>query len=120
MNIKKAAIISSAIFGIVHIMNIVHSPVIETLALLVFAFGFGILFAAIYVRSANLWAVALLHGFFNFAAGAANILMPADVIAPNGIAEEIATQIPLVVVAILAACFGIFLLRRKKIAEGWH
>jgi len=116
-NVKKAALISSAIFGVIHLMNVIHAPIIDTLALVVFAFGFGILFAAIYTRCKNLWAVVLLHGIFNFATGAANILTPIEVIAANGITEEITAQMPLVIVAILAACLGMFLIRSKKMSS---
>ena len=117
MNIKKAAIISSAIFGVIHLLNMIHAPVIDTLALVIFAFGFGVLFAAIYVRCKNLWAVVLLHAFFNFATGAANILTPVEAIPANGVAEAIAAQLPLIIVAILAACLGLFMVREKKIHE---
>ena len=97
-SIKKAAIVSSAIFGVVHLVNMIHAPAIDTFALVLFAFGFGILFAAIYIRCKNIWAVVFLHGFFNFSTGAGNILAPIDVIAASGIAERIIAQIPLVVV----------------------
>ena len=114
-SVKKAAIASSAIFGIVHLVNMIHAPAIDTYALVLFAFGFGILFAAIYVRCKNIWTVVILHGFFNFSTGAGNILAPIDVIAASGIAERIIAQIPLVVVSILAACLGMFMMRKKKI-----
>ena len=114
-SIQKAALMSSAIFGVIHLINMVRAPIIETFALVIFAFGFGVLFAAIYVRCENLWAVVLLHAFFNFVTGAANILTPIELISANGAAEMIVAQIPLIVVAMLAACLGMFFIRRKKI-----
>ena len=113
-NVKKTVFISSFIFGIIHLINLIHQPIISTLVQVVYAFAFGVLFAAIYVRCKNIWVVVLLHGFWNFCVSAApQVLTPPDVIAENGIAA----QIPLFVLSAFTVCLGLFLIRKKKITD---
>jgi membrane protease YdiL (CAAX protease family) len=119
-NVKQTVFISSAIFGVIHMINIIHQPIIGTLVQVVYAFAFGVLLTAVYVRCKNIWAVVILHGFFNFATGAANILTPLDnigVSSVSGIAAEIIAAIPVLVLSIFTVCLGMILIRKKKIAH---
>ena len=109
-NVKKAVFISSFIFGIAHLLNLFYAPVISVLVQVVYAFAFGVLFAALYVRSGNIWAIVLLHGFVNFCNDAARVLTPPDVIPESGILQ----QIPNLILALIAICIGMFLIRKKK------
>lgn len=70
-----AIIISSLLFSCMHLSNIfagvsVTGAIIQAIATV----PMGMLFAAIYLRSRNIWAVAFLHGFIDIAASTAIIL----------------------------------------------
>jgi membrane protease YdiL (CAAX protease family) len=119
-SVKKAVFISSAIFGIVHLIALIYQPVIETLMLVVDAFAAGVLLAAIYVRCKNIWSCVFIHAFYNIAVSAASILTPPDNVvteSAGGIIEELAAYIPVFIVSILSVCLGLFLIRKKKTAD---
>lgn len=63
-SVKKAVIVSSILFGICHLMNVLGgaSPV-ETILQICFAFAYGIVFALIFVISKSIWPCILLHAF---------------------------------------------------------
>lgn len=62
--------ISSLIFGVAHLCNLVESPQLinATLSQVLYASFIGIFFASVYLRCGNIWAVIVLHGFIDFAA----------------------------------------------------
>jgi len=112
-NMVKAVFISSAVFGVVHLLNLFYQPVLSTVMQVVYAFSFGTLFAAIYVRCGNIWAVVLLHGFFNFCSGSSSqVLTPPEIIVEGGIAD----QMPVFVLSAFTVCLAMFLIRKKKTA----
>jgi len=65
----KAVIWSSLIFGLAHLVNLFGAPdmVIATISQVIYATFLGIFFAAIYIRTRNIWVVASLHALFNWA-----------------------------------------------------
>ena len=65
--ITRAVVLSSVLFGAVHITNWLNYPQLfwTTLSHMVYATFFGVLIAAAYLRSRNLWAVSLLHAIFD-------------------------------------------------------
>lgn len=66
--IWKAALISSLLFGLVHLQNMLGADAVSTLVQVVFAFCFGLLLVSIYFRTGNLWIPILLHAGWDFAA----------------------------------------------------
>ena len=68
--IYLSAILSSLVFGIMHLMNLIWSPslIISTMCLVIYATFAGFLFCVIYYRSKNLISCMLLHGIFDFTA----------------------------------------------------
>ena len=108
--VHAAVLLSSAVFGVGHFVNLLGQSFAETAVQVLFAFGGGVLFAAVYVRCKTVWAGVLLHGFFNFAEYAAETLAPVE----N--ADEkmmVAFEITFAIVAII---IGLFLIRKKKAA----
>ena len=76
----KACMISAAIFGIVHISNAFFGAgILPTVAQVIMATAAGIFFAAIYLRTKNLLAPILLHGFFNFCSQIYHAIVSRDV-----------------------------------------
>lgn len=61
-------VLSSLVFGAMHITNILAGQgVVETIMQIIQATSLGVLLGSIYYRSKNIWAVAFLHGFYDFA-----------------------------------------------------
>lgn len=60
--ILKSVLTTSVLFGVVHLGNLVQAPLGPTLFQVVYATIFGLLFAAAYLRTKNLWPCVVLHG----------------------------------------------------------
>lgn len=59
--------LSSVVFGLVHILNIlVGGDVFSVLIQVLFAVGIGMLFGAVYLRTGNLWATIIAHTGMDF------------------------------------------------------
>lgn len=66
----KASIISSCIFGVIHLLNLIHTnDYIGTFAQVIYATFLGVLFSAIYYKTKNLWSVVFLHSILNISSG---------------------------------------------------
>ena len=67
--VYAAVLASSILFGLWHLINLVSCPwlIVSTGIQVVYASFIGIYFAAIYLRTNNLWTVILLHSLFDFA-----------------------------------------------------
>lgn len=111
--IVKSIILSSLIFGLGHLANLVMFPnlVIRTASQIIYASLNGILFASIYVRCKNIWAVAILHAVYDWLVKVSEIYhpvtipsAPVDISALSGIIN--------VIFAIPFALVGFFLLRK--------
>jgi len=111
-NYHVAVFVSSAIFGVGHFTNLIGGASLdETLSQVLYAFAFGVLICAIYVRCKNIWVVVLLHAFFDFVAFAPDILTHAyaskiDWSGTNAL-------IMIVVASVVAICLGLFLIRKS-------
>jgi len=106
-----AVLLSSAVFGVVHFVNLVNTSFAETAMDVLFAFGFGVLTAAVYARCKTVWPGVLLHGLYNFAGYAAVNLAFTET------TYEKTLVIINVVQAVASICIGLFLIRKKKMAE---
>ena len=110
-NVHVAVLLSSAVFGVVHFVNLINSSFAETAMQVLFASSFGVLLAAIYARCKTVWPGVLLHGLYNFAAYAAGNL---------AFAENVDINIYIVITAVqivASICIGLFLIRKKKMNE---
>lgn len=66
----KAALISSTLFGSLHLFNLLESPdlIFATISQFIYAILFGIFFCGIYVKTKNLWTVVLTHAIVDLIA----------------------------------------------------
>lgn len=65
-----AALISSCLFGVVHLLNLTHSnDYIGTITQVMYAMFLGMLFAAIYYVTKNIWSVIFLHSALDISSG---------------------------------------------------
>lgn len=116
--IKKSVLCSSVIFGVLHIGNLFSGAgLIVTLIQVVYATVLGILFAAIYVRTRNIWAVALVHCLVDFSAFIITMFtvpQPNPVEPEAGAGSSLAFLLILLGSVIFIAWFAMFLIRKKK------
>ena len=110
-NVHAAVLLSSAVFGVVHFVNLVNQSFVDTVLQVLFAFGGGVFFAAVYARCKTVWVGVVLHGLTNFADYAAKVLTPSKIVNENLI------TILMTVYTVALLCVGLFLIRKKKMAE---
>ncbi len=76
----KAALISSIVFGAVHLINLANgfsvSNIIYTLSQIFFATMYGMFFAALMFKTKSLWFCALFHGMIDLAANITYLFVP--------------------------------------------
>ncbi len=59
-------VLSSLIFGLMHITNLASQTLLETLLQIVNATAVGVLLGSIYYKTKNIWGVIFLHAFYDF------------------------------------------------------
>lgn len=66
-NKMVAIMISSVLFGIVHLLNLFSEPqmLVSTIDQVFYSIFIGVFFAAIYLRTNNIWLVAFYHFLYN-------------------------------------------------------
>ena len=111
--IIKSVILSSLIFGLGHLVNLFWQPtlIIGTVTQVIYTFLIGILFASIYLRCKNIWAVVILHAIFDWLCMVSGIYHTASssvVPVDNSIVSMLITSMLYIPFALL----GFFLLRK--------
>lgn len=71
----KSVLWSSVIFGVLHIGNIFSSPV-STVFQILYATGLGMVFAAAFIRTRNLWSCIAVHGLVDFFGSLSRLYVP--------------------------------------------
>ncbi len=68
-NVLRSILLSSVIFGIVHITNVfvTNQNLFETILQCLNAIACGFLLGCIYYKTKNIWSVIFLHAFYDFA-----------------------------------------------------
>ncbi len=67
--VYKAVLVSSAIFGLAHLANLVlgRRDLVSTSAQITYAFFFGVFFAALVLRNRSIWPAIFCHFLFDWA-----------------------------------------------------
>ena len=69
----KAVIISSVLFGLSHLLNVMGGAgLAETLLQMAFAFTYGVVMAFVILRTKSIWPCILLHAFHDFCGSITN------------------------------------------------
>lgn len=115
--ILKSVLLSSLIFGLGHLANLFgYSTPIRTLTQVIYTSLNGILFASVYLRCKNIWAVAILHAGYDWLQLVPSIFVP--VVAP---ATQVDTSVSSMLVTGLLyvpfALVGFFLLRKVYVED---
>lgn len=109
----KACLISGAIFGGGHLINMLSSAPFGVLMQCVFAASLGLLLAAIYFRTGNLWVVVFMHTLMDVSA-----LWDSGIYGTTNASETISGYNLTQLYAVLFYGLPVlFLLRKKKIGE---
>lgn len=113
-------LLSSFIFGIMHISNIWigGQQVFETIAQVIQATGMGFLLGAIYYRTKNIWSVAFIHAYWDFAIFLNDIqyLKDCSTLDPTN-KMLIYTFISTLILTAIYSIAAIYLLRKTKYKE---
>lgn len=101
-------ILSAIPFSLIHFMNISVNGVPVTLLQVAYAIGFGMIFAAVYLRTGNLFSCVLVHG-----------LVDVTAYLFEGGSTEVNMASIIILLAITAVCivYSLFLLKKKDEIE---
>ena len=109
---RMAVLVSSAIFGAAHITQFISAPgrPFGTAVSIVLGFAAGVLFAAVYLRSKNIWAVFFLHTIFDWLSN-----VPPVLLRPTVELTDISLSGAIIEIVLAAAFFfiGMFLMRKR-------
>ena len=111
--IWKACVLSGVLFGCAHLVNVLASAPLGVLMQCAFAAGLGVLYAAIYFRTGNLWVTVFLHAGMDITSMLVGGLYGTETVA-SAVSQYDATMLFSVLVYVLPA---LVLLRKKKIGE---
>ncbi len=112
----KALIISGLIFGLLHTSNLSALNPSFVVGQIISAIGAGILYGAIYFRTGNIWIIALAHGLNDIMATASIWMGGVDSLSAITSLGDDFSAFP-VVIAVIEALIGVFLLRKKRFGE---
>ena len=110
-------ILSSFVFGFMHITNALNTTqgLFETFMQIFQALASGFLFGSIYYKTKNIWSVAFIHGFFDFALMVSSVNVLKDCV--NSYTDSSAVIVSAVSSLFIMAFYifiGLFALSSKK------
>lgn len=117
--ILAACGVSGIIFGLMHLVNLAYQPAASVAAQVVSAAFAGVLLAAIYFRSGNIWATVILHALYDMAGSLSSLLqITSSEAAPvdEATAQALSLFAPMAFGLVLG-CIALFLLRKGKIGQ---
>jgi len=117
--ILRVVIISSLIFGLGHVINLIIFPtlIIRTISQILYASLHGILYASIYLRTKNIWALILLHAVYDWMVLATGLLQPVNSTSKAIVDISIVSGLINVLFALPFALYGFFLLRKVWVKD---
>lgn len=118
-----AALIPAVLFGLIHVANVfVGAPLDVSIFQAVYAFGVGVLFSAVYLRTGNLWVPIIMHTIADFVAFCHASMMEGMGVLSGSLVLDLPTVYMLIVIVIVIA-FGLYYIRPAKhdeILELWE
>ena len=113
-----AILLSGFIFGAVHLTNILAGQDILTTIMQVFqTMAIGVLLGTVYFISKNIWALAFLHGFYDFAV----LLSDVNYIKDCGLGDHVTMNVAITTIvastllSIIYIIYAIYLFRKSNI-----
>ena len=122
-NILPIVIVSALIFGVLHLFNaFMGAPLDITIFQFVVTFGMGILFAAVYLRTGNLWIPIILHSLNDIVAFCCTSAISSHGVIQTGFVFNWLNIIT-IIVSIICIVLGLYYVRSTKhdeILEIWE
>ncbi|MBN1935090.1 MAG: CPBP family intramembrane metalloprotease [Anaerolineae bacterium] len=116
--IYQAVLVSSALFGVAHIINLIigRLPLLANLTQVVYAFFFAVIFAACVLRNNSIWPMAVMHAAFDFGGKLREIAIGggSQIAVTNSTVQEAASTI---IITLFLFLYGIFILRKVAPCE---
>ncbi|MDI6452983.1 CPBP family intramembrane glutamic endopeptidase [Peloplasma aerotolerans] len=107
--VMKSIILSSVIFGFIHVINIFNGASVNSTMLQIgYSFLVGMMWAVLFIKTGNLWLTMLLHATFNFFGQVMFYLGTVD-----GRYDQFTTVIT-IIIALLAAFHTLWIFRQIK------
>ena len=106
--------LSSIIFGATHLVNLSHADLTETIYQVFYAFAVGILFAAVYARTRNILAPMIAHSLWDIVENFHVGFYPSFTEMPQELQPIIPNETLYVIITILFAVVGLYLLRPSR------
>jgi len=108
-----AVVISSALFGIGHLFNLITGrlPLLANLTQIGYSFAFGMTFAACFLRNNSIWPVIVMHAAIDFAGGLRHIAVGGgETIA--GANNTLADAVVSLLISLPLILYSLFILRK--------
>ena len=114
--IWTSIICSGLVFGLVHLSNVSHSSVSGVLVQMLGAFLMGMVLTAVYYRTANIYAVIILHAVNDIAAA-----LPATIVQSQQTISDVISGYGIMDIMMLLPYLAVLLiiLRPSKMEEIW-
>ena len=119
-NIVLSIILSSLVFGLMHIVNIgAGQTIVETIIQIINATFLGVFFALIYFKTKNIWSVVLIHAIWDFGVMLGDSTKLVDCV-PGTITNSIFIYYCVVALIIVIAASGIsyWIYKQTPLNEG--
>lgn len=111
--IWRAVLLSGVLFGAAHLINLLGSDPVGVLVQCISSMVFGMLLAAIYFRTGNLWVPIFLHSYLDFVG-----LMEGGLYTGQGLSETISSYSMInLLPCLLYGIPAVLLLRGEKLRE---
>ncbi len=106
-------VLSSLVFGAMHIMNLGAQTLFETILQIINAVALGLLLGSVYYKTKNIWSVIALHAFYDFAIflGEMNLVKDCTYNTPT-LGITIVSSVGILIVSIIWVLSAILVLRK--------
>lgn len=114
--IYSAIIASSAVFGLIHMVNLAGKPwfIVGTCTQVVYAFIIGFFFATVYVRTRNLWVVIVFHALYDLGGCLDDLfirVVSESMMFDISIMDGVISLLPFMILFVI----GLFYIRKEKL-----
>jgi membrane protease YdiL (CAAX protease family) len=113
--IYRAVMVSSALFGVAHIFNLLAGrlPPLASLTQIIYSFVFGVAFAACFLRNNSIWPVVVIHAAIDIGGGLRHIAVGGaeKIGVANTTWAEVAASL---IVSLPLLLYSLFILRKTE------
>lgn len=112
----KSIVISSLIFGLMHLSNISIQSTFDTVLQIINALAMGMLLGSIYYKSNNIWTVIVLHALWDFCILFTDhaLLMDCSYTGTITLSSMIVSSLSIIITSIYYICSSIIIMKSKK------